>query len=401
MADNVVSRKQDGFLSVCTAPDVCKTPMGGSTPPVPYQVTAEMKDAKAPSGDVRANEKYVHKDDKTYMPVTKGDEPGTAKGVKSGTVGEQSWNAEKSDNVQVNGLKTVRVDDKTEMNGTKQGDEAEKKAQRYKCRKEQIEAGKKSDDPATRQAADRFARNNVAAERAALADHTYDPRQPAPTGWRDISGDEAALRRHGLTPDDLDRGRAGATRLYEPDRGVFGDDMRPTLGFRGTQETPDWGQNFRQGLDAESGYYRNAVGLGSRLGSSVDYTGHSLGGGLASAAATAGGGTGTTFNAAGLHPNTVSHYGGQVRPANLDAYRVDNEPLTGAQEQGWKSTLLGGWPKVLLSAKMPDALGTPRDLPASSWGPKGKHSMGDVKKGIEKQKQEDQAKIAAKTGKKC
>jgi hypothetical protein len=409
MAENVASRKEDGFLAVCSLPDVCKTPMGSSVPPVGYQVTAEMNIAEAPSGDVRTNEHNVHKDDKTYMPVTKGDEPGVAKGVVSDTVGEQAWNVDKSANVKVNGEEIVRVDDKVEMNGPKAGDEKDAKASRYKCRKDQAKAGKESDDPATREAANRFDRNIAGAEKAALSDHTYDPTKPAPNGWKDISDDPEALKRYGVTPDQLNQGRPGATRLYEPDRSVFGDDMRPTLGFRGTQEGADWAQNFRQGVNMESPYYRNAVGLGNTLGNSVDYTGHSLGGGLASAASTAGGGNGVTFNSAGLNSGTVPGYGGQVRPTNIDAYRVDGELLTGVQEQGWKGTLAAFWAggfwgaaaKVGLSAAAPDAIGTKYDLPASSLSPAERHKMGDVTKGIEKQKEEDQKKIAEKTGKKC
>jgi hypothetical protein len=417
VAENVISRKEDQWKAVCTVPDVCKTPMGGSTPPVPYQVTAEMNIAKGVSGDVHANDHMVHKDDKTIMPKTEGDEPGTAKGVKSGTVGEQAWNVEKSSNVNVNGEEVVRKDDKVEMNGPKLTKEEEEKKKRYECRKEQIEEGKKSNDPATRAAAERFAKNNVAAERAALSGHTYDPSKPPPTGWRDISGDPEALKRYGITPESLDDSRPGATRLYEPNPDVFGNDMRPTLAFRGTENGADWGQNFRQGLNFDSAYYRNAVGLGNTLGNSVDYTGHSLGGGLASAAATAGGGTGTTFNAAGLHGSTVGRYGGQVRPTNIDAYRVDGEVLTGAQEQSWGGTASAaaiGWRigglwgaiggalgKVGIAAAAPNAVGTPHTLPATSGDPVSRHLMPDVQKGIEKQKAEDQKKIAEKTGKKC
>ncbi len=409
MAENVGSRKEDGYKAVCTLPDVCKTPMGSSTPPVPYQVVSEMNIAKGVSGDVKFNDNRAHKDDKTVMPVTKGDEPGTAKGIKSGTVGEQAWNVEHSSNVNVNGQKVVRVDDKVEMNGPKQNDEAEQKKKRYECRKEQVEEGKKSKDPKVREAANRFDKNITAAERASLSDHAYDPSKPAPTGWKDISGDPEALKRYGVTPQDLDDSRPGATRLYEPDPNVFGNDMRPTLGFRGTQEGADWGQNFRQGLNFESPYYQNAVRLGNTLGDSVDYTGHSLGGGLASAAASAGGGTGTTFNAAGLNSNTVTRYGGTDRGANLDAYQVDGEVLTGVQEQGWKGTLAayqvggiwGALAKIGVSAMAPDAIGARHALPATSIDPVRRHLMGDVKNGIEKQKTEDQKKIADSTGKKC
>ncbi len=396
-------------MAVSCAPDVCKTPMGSSTPPVPYNVVSRLAPALDASEDVHANSGRVQKHDRTVMPTTEGDEPGSAKGVVSGTVGQQSWSEEHSPSVRANGHAVVRHGDRTQMNGDKAAqDRADKKA-RYACRKEQIAEGKKSQDRATREAAERFERNNFAAEQAALSGHTYDPSKPAPTGWRDISDDPEALERYGLTPGDLDGSRPGATRLYEPDPDVFGGDMRPTVAFRGTEKGADWKNNFAQGLNMDSPYYRDAVRVGNTLGDRVDYTGHSLGGGLASAAATAGGARGTTFNAAGLHSGTVTGYGGTARPADISAYRVEDEMLTGVQEQGWKGTLaayrIGGlWgalAKVGLSALAPDAVGEKRDLPASSLDPYHRHLMPDVIKGIEQQKQQDQKKIAEKTGKKC
>ncbi|WP_437594697.1 DUF4150 domain-containing protein [Sorangium sp. So ce1000] len=409
MAENVLSRKQEPWMAVSCAPDVCKTPMGSSTPPVPYNVVSRLEPAQGASEDVHANDGRVQKHARTVMPTTEGDEPGSAKGVVSGTVGQQSWSQEHSPSVRVNDQPVVRHDDKAQMNGDKAAqDKADKKA-RYTCRKEQIAAGKQSADPATRKAAERFERNTIAAEKAALSGHSYDPSKPAPTGWRDISDDPEALQRYGLTPGDLDGSRPDATRLYEPDPDIFGGDQRPTVAFRGTENGADWKNNLAQGLNLDSPYYRDAVRVGNTLGSSVDYTGHSLGGGLGSAAATAGGSRGWTFNAAGLNSGTVTGYGGTERPADITAYRVDNEVLTGLQEQGWKGTLLayklgglwGAAAKVGLSALMPDAVGTKYDLPASSLDPYHRHLMPDVLKGIEKQKQEDQKKIAAKTGKKC
>ncbi|WP_437963218.1 DUF4150 domain-containing protein [Sorangium sp. So ce260] len=409
MAENVLSRKQEPWMAVSCAPDVCKTPMGSSTPPVPYNVVSRLAPALDASENVHANGGRAQMHARTVMPTTEGDEPGSAKGVVSGTVGQQSWSQTHSPSVLVNAHPVVRHDDLAQMNGDKAAQDRADKRARYQCRKEQIEAGKNSDDPATREAAARFERSTIAAEKAALSGHTYDPSKPAPTGWRDVSDDPEALARYGLTPGDLDGSRPGATRLYEPDPDVFGGDQRPTVAFRGTENGADWQNNFAQGLNVESPYYRDAVRVGNTLGNSVDYTGHSLGGGLASAAATAGGSRGWTFNAAGLNAGTVTGYGGTERPADIEAYRVQDEVLTGAQEQGWKSTLLafsvgglwGALAKVGLSAVMPDAVGTKYTLPPSSLDPYNRHLMPDVINGIEKQKQEDQRKIAEKTGKRC
>ena len=60
------------------------------------------------------------------------------------------------------------------------------------------------------------------------------------------------------------------------------------------------------------------------------FVGHSLGGGLASAAAVASNGNATTFNAAGLHNNTITA-GGRTNGA-VTAIRVKGEALTALQE---------------------------------------------------------------------
>ena len=74
--------------------------------------------------------------------------------------------------------------------------------------------------------------------------------------------------------------------------------------------TEDWKNNFAQVTGFHSDYYENAVGIGNAIGDSgqasgVHMTGHSLGGGMASAASSASGSNGTTFNSAGLNSSTV------------------------------------------------------------------------------------------------
>lgn len=265
-------------------------------------------------------------------------------------------------------------------------------------------------------AADRLERNNTAVEKAKLAQHVYDPSKPAPEGWIDISNDREALKAYGLTPEKLRLSGDSDFRaaVYVPDPDVFGTDMKPSVVFRGTQSAEDWKNNFAQGLNMESPYYRQAVAIGNAVGDSgmdVDFVGHSLGGGMTSAAATAAGLPGYTFNASGLHPETVGRYGGTnttPSPENIQAYRVEDEMLTGLQEQGWKGTLgaaaLGfvfGGPlgaaiaaaaKIGLSAAMPNAIGTPHTLPGSG-NPYSRHGVDQAIDGIETQKTEDKAKL--------
>ena len=66
----VCSRKQGGWESVSLAPDVCKTPMGGSTPPVPYSVVSPMPLADGTAATVNANGAQVEKHDATVMEKT-------------------------------------------------------------------------------------------------------------------------------------------------------------------------------------------------------------------------------------------------------------------------------------------------------------------------------------------
>lgn len=79
------------------------------------------------------------------------------------------------------------------------------------------------------------------------------------------------------------------------------------LAFAGTETMVDWKTNLLQGLGFESAQYTMAIDIAESYGA-ITFTGHSLGGGLASAAAIHTGGTATVFNAAGLHNNTLGDY---------------------------------------------------------------------------------------------
>ena len=101
---------------------------------------------------------------------------------------------------------------------------------------------------------------------------------------------------------------------YRPDPAVFGEDQKTTLVFKGTTPSSgeDWQNNLAQGQDKDSLYYEKAVTAGKMLdnsGADVDIAGHSLGGGMAEGASRASGRPAVTFNAAGLHPNTVEQLG--------------------------------------------------------------------------------------------
>ncbi|MGF6666039.1 hypothetical protein QF000_007707 [Paraburkholderia atlantica] len=229
-----------------------------------------------------------------------------------------------------------------------------------------------------RAAAERLARNNVAVEKARLSDHVYEPSGPVPEGWANRSGDREFLDRYGLKPKDLKiKGSDFRAQLYEPDATVFGNDMKPALAFKGTEMTSlaDWSNNVNQSVNIESEYYKRAVRSGTKLREiteRIDITGHSLGGGLCSAASLASGKDCWSFNAAGLHPKTVEHYGGQVTPSSINAYHVNGDILTVVQT--WTA--------------LPVAAGTPYPLHGSG-SPLSRHFITQAIDGIEQQKAED------------
>jgi type VI secretion system secreted protein VgrG len=193
------------------------------------------------------------------------------------------------------------------------------------------------------QAAARLARNNVAVERARLSEHVYAsdkiPPVPAPEGWHQLTARELAGK--GVTPDLLNDPKSGfKAALYQSS---FERPPKLVVAYAGTEDGPDWTTNLQQGIGVETKQYNAAMNLADKVVkttdiSKVDITGHSLGGGLASAASVVTGAKGYTFNAAGLHPKTVARAPYNVSAANMqargkgiDAYHSAADPLTNLQ----------------------------------------------------------------------
>lgn len=297
------------------------------------------------------------------------------------------------------------------------------KARRYKCRKGLIAKGVNSPDPVIKMAAERFQREVHDVEQAHLSADVYTPDDGPPPGWKNISNDNELLRKFGLEKDMLEKkGSSFRAQVYLPDPAVFGEDMKPTVAFKGTtmSSKEDWKNNAAQAIDSDSSYYRDAVAIGNAVsdsGAAIEVTGHSLGGGLASAASSAGGLNGTTYNAAGLNRGTIQKYNGTPKPAEINAYRVDGEILTGIQEQSLGATLIaagagliaGGPITALLavaakcgvSAIAPNATGKRFNIPGKGIDPVSRHLMDQVLAGIESQKSEDQATLEAANGERC
>ncbi len=141
-----------------------------------------------------------------------------------------------------------------------------------------------------------------------------------------------------LTQDNpADGFKAGLFRDYVSDKLV--------LSFAGTEpELQDVLHDIYQGLGLHSSQYETAAFLGNYLasielvGTRLVTTGHSLGGGLASAAVVASGITADTFNAAGLTNSQkiriASQYPNQFSndPVLIDAYYVDWDLLSYLQD---------------------------------------------------------------------
>ena len=202
-------------------------------------------------------------------------------------------------------------------------------------------------------------------ELAAMAQAVYTPGAAPPTGWA-IAG-EAQLAALGLTPEML----SSPTSEFRAEVYVRTINGQPsyTLAFRGSQSGSDWRANLQQGVGLESDHYNRALEIGRRLdvpqGARVTITGHSLGGGLASAAALAAEMDATTFNAAGLSDNTldaaraIAARDGTVVTPDINAYFVRGEVLSALQDGGDRvlGLIFGGIGGALL-ADLPPAVGT-------------------------------------------
>jgi Domain of unknown function (DUF4150) len=116
MADQLGARKESGWLAVCTSPDVCKTPMGKSKPPVPYSVVGKLESSTAATPTVLLNRFPAVVLSSTFIPATIGDAAGAANGVKSGTVGGKVEPTSASSTVRAEGKQVVREGDTCTLN---------------------------------------------------------------------------------------------------------------------------------------------------------------------------------------------------------------------------------------------------------------------------------------------
>jgi len=201
--------------------------------------------------------------------------------------------------------------------------------------------------------------------------------------------DPADLRDAGIYPEDL----------VDPDTGFqaavyANEDGQVVVAFAGTDglNFDDWLANAQQAGGFDSGQYNQAIALAEKVTTAfgqqnVVFTGHSLGGGLATAAALATGSTAVTFNSAGIGPETLDQLGlshGDASDTASDGlvrrYNVENDFLTNIQEgTGWANLLPDYLPGG--DSPLPDALGyeiTLENPDLFEGNPKDAHSIGTV-----------------------
>ena len=191
------------------------------------------------------------------------------------------------------------------------------------------------------------------ADYARLAQAAYETGDPIPDGWRKVPDDE--LAELGIDPSELDTANGMQATIYQNADGKY------VLAFRGTELDREFSKDGwadLQGATGASDQVHEAIDLSIKLAravgrENVDFTGHSLGGELASAAALATGGNAVTFNAAGLSDTNqaiarghcIDAFGFDAQaPAdgsNVKAYSFQLDPLNAAQDYVHNTPILG------------------------------------------------------------
>ena len=113
---NETVTKSARFYCVSLTPDICKTPVGSSTPPLPYTIIGEFSGAQNASPNVKSHSEPVILHQRSTIPSVTGDAPGRAGGIKSGTVGKQVDTKVASPIHHANGADLVQVGREVWMN---------------------------------------------------------------------------------------------------------------------------------------------------------------------------------------------------------------------------------------------------------------------------------------------
>ncbi|UOF15232.1 hypothetical protein IEQ11_00765 [Lysobacter capsici] len=225
-----------------------------------------------------------------------------------------------------------------------------------------VPAQVKPEQPFSEQLAGQQPQKEIDTALAELSSDVYETTNTGAAGWTRLTPDQLTNLKGpdgkpaGIDPASLDVDGSGfRAAVYTNGDGQYVVAFAGTNGFNPLGDG-DIANDVGQGLGFNTSQYKQAVALAKEaeaaFGDNVVFTGHSLGGGLASTAALATGNTAVTFNAAGLSNDTLRDLGftphearSQAEDGQIRRYNVDGDPLTGAQ-QG-----------VELINGMPDAVG--------------------------------------------
>ncbi|PHV06748.1 hypothetical protein CSQ96_12190 [Janthinobacterium sp. BJB412] len=116
-SNKIGARKHAGFKAISTAPSINKTPIGPSMVPLPYPTVQDLSNSTSTARSVRFNGAPAYLLDGTTQPKCTGDEPGTGKGIRSGTVSGEVKPVKGSSTVRIEGKQVVREGDACTMNG--------------------------------------------------------------------------------------------------------------------------------------------------------------------------------------------------------------------------------------------------------------------------------------------
>ena len=209
------------------------------------------------------------------------------------------------------------------------------------------------------------------ADYARLAQAAYEEGDPIPDGWRKVDADE--LKKLGIDPSELNTVNGMQASVYQNADGKY------VVAFRGTELglTLEGAKDVvadAQGATGVSHQVEDAINLSTKIAQAVgrenvDFTGHSLGGELASAAALATGGAAVTFNAAGLSDTSqalargkcIDNFGYDAQApmdgSNVKAYSYAFDPLNNAQD------FAHGHPLTFIDKDAPRAYGERHIIP--------------------------------------
>lgn len=159
-----------------------------------------------------------------------------------------------------------------------------------------------------------------------------------------VSNREELLAQFGLSLSELhpNDGAGFNAELYLPDPAVYGADAKPVLAFEGTDfsDPDDVNADVAQAMGHPDEYYNRAMNLSQQVnehtGGHFEITGHSLGGGLATAGGLVTGATTIVSNPAGVHADTIARFTSErglsaQGDEAVRTYAVDGDILTELQ----------------------------------------------------------------------